>query len=120
MTESPPAVIFFTNNLAWIHSFPGHVRQSLTRIKVQGDDGSEKMITTQQLSHRNSRIIDRIESVLGVRLGPYGNAIQVSIENTVIVLRGELPNADLKQQLVPAVRQAGVLCQVSDCVQVSS
>ena len=77
------------------------------------------MLTTQKPSQRDTRTIDRIQSILGVRLGQSAAAVQVSIENTVIVLRGELPSSDLKRQLVPAIRQAGVLGQVSDLVHVS-
>ncbi len=76
------------------------------------------MLTKQKPSQRESWTIDRIRSMFAVRLGKYAAAIQISIENTVIVLRGELPSAAMKQELVPAIRQAGVLGQVSDCVQV--
>ena len=78
------------------------------------------MHATQQANRQETRIITQIESMLGIRLGHYASAIQVSVENTVIVLRGELPSADLRQELVPAIRQAGVLSQVSNCVQVSA
>ncbi len=78
------------------------------------------MHATQQPNRQETRIITKIESMLGIRLGQYAAAIQVSVENTVIVLRGELPSADLRQELVPAIRQAGVLSQVSNCVQVSA
>ena len=69
---------------------------------------------------RETRIIQRIYSILNVheQLRQYAAAVQISIENTVIVLRGELPSADLKQALVPAVRQAGVLGQVQNAVHV--
>ena len=48
---------------------------------------------TTDLDHQNSRTIDRIQSMFGVHdhLSQYAAAVQVSIENTVIVLRGELP-----------------------------
>ncbi|NND96490.1 MAG: hypothetical protein HKN47_04070 [Pirellulaceae bacterium] len=74
----------------------------------------------QKRCSRDLRVIERIQTVLKVheQLRQYATAVQVSIENTVIVLRGELPSRDLKQALVPAVRQAGVLGQVSNCVQV--
>ena len=78
------------------------------------------MLTKQRPSQRETWTIDRIQSMLAVRLGQYAAMIQVSIENTVIVLRGELPSIALKQQLVPAIRQAGVLGQVSDCVRISA
>ena len=78
-------------------------------------------MTTQECNVRDNRIVAKIESVLRVhqQLQQYTAALQVSIENAVIVLRGELPSSNLKSQLVPAVRQAGVLARVDDCVQVS-
>ena len=54
------------------------------------------------------------------RLREYATEVQISIENAVIVLRGNLPSPDLKHALVPAVRQAGVLGQVNNCVSVPS
>lgn len=68
----------------------------------------------------DARAVQRIQSILDVHehLRSYAAAVQVSVENAVIVLRGDLPTADLKQALVPAVRQAGVLGQVSNCVHV--
>jgi hypothetical protein len=77
-------------------------------------------MTTQECNVRDSRIVAKIESVLRVhqQLQQYAAVLQVSIENAVIVLRGELPSNSLKSQLVPAVRQAGVLARVDDCVQV--
>ena len=70
---------------------------------------------------RESRILERIQLIFNVheQLQQYATAVQVSIENTVIVLRGELPSADLKQALVPAVRQAGVLGKIQNAVQVA-
>ena len=67
------------------------------------------------------RILERIRSIFYVheQLQQYAAVVQVSIENTVIVLRGELPSADLKQALIPAVRQAGVLGKVQNAVHVA-
>jgi hypothetical protein len=78
-------------------------------------------MTTQECDTRDKRMIDNIQSVLSVheRLRQYAAALQVSIENATIVLRGELPTIDLKAELIPAVRRAGVLSQVCDCVKVA-
>ena len=78
------------------------------------------MISDQQIGVRDSRVIEQIRSMFRVhdQLQEYATELQVSVENAVIVLRGDLPSSDLKQALVPAVRQAGVLGQVSNCVQV--
>ena len=79
-------------------------------------------MTTQELNDRDGRLIANIESVLRVhrQLCEYAAALQVSVENATIVLRGELPNSDLKAELVPAVRQAGVLYRIDDYVRVSN
>jgi hypothetical protein len=78
-------------------------------------------MTTQECESRDKRMIEKIQSVLGVhnQLRQYAAALQVSIENATIVLRGELPSPSLKAELIPAVRQAGVLSQVCNCVRVA-
>lgn len=78
-------------------------------------------MTTQECNSRDMRMIHNIQAVLGVhdQLRRYAATLQVSIENATIVLRGELPSIALKSALVPAVRQAGVLSQVCNCVEVS-
>jgi hypothetical protein len=50
----------------------------------------------------------------------HADSLQISIENSSVVLRGELPLAELKAFLVPAIRQAGVLNRVDDCVKIAS
>ena len=78
-------------------------------------------MTAKECDTRDARVIDSIQSVLRVhkQLCRYTTALQVSIENATIVLRGELPTFALRAELIPAVRQAGVLSQVSNCVQVA-
>ncbi len=77
-------------------------------------------MTTEEIDCRNARMIENIRTVFRVhdRLSGYASAVQVSIENAAIVLRGQLPSADLRSDLVPAIRQAGVLGQVSNHVMV--
>ncbi len=79
-------------------------------------------MTTQECNSRDRRMVDKIRLVMQVNplLQQYSTALQVSIENASVVLRGELPSPDLKAQLVPAVRQAGVLYRVTDCVRIAS
>ena len=79
-------------------------------------------MTTQECNSRDRRLVDNIRSVMQVNplLQQYATELQVSIENASVVLRGELPSPDLKAQLVPAVRQAGVLYRVTDCVRIAS
>ena len=78
-------------------------------------------MTVQERISRDNRVIRKVRTMLGVhdQLRQYASAVQVSIENTAIVLRGHLPTAALKQALVPAIRQAGVLGRVSNEVRVS-
>ena len=79
-------------------------------------------MTTQECNSRDRRMVDKIRLVMQVNplLQQYATALQVSIENASVVLRGELPSPDLKAQLVPAVRQAGVLYRVTDCVRIAT
>ena len=79
-------------------------------------------MTTKEHERRNRRMIDSIQAMFQVheQLRQYAAALQVSIENATIVLRGEVPSVDLRAELVPAVRQAGVLSQVSNCVEVAN
>ena len=79
-------------------------------------------MTVQEQISRDNRMIGNIQAVLHVhaQLRQYAAAVQVSIENTAIVLRGHLPTAALKQALIPAIRQAGVLYKVSNEVQVEA
>ena len=77
-------------------------------------------MTTQECDSRDRRLVDNILFVLqgSPLLRDYATTLQVSIEDTSVVLRGELPREELKALLVPAVRQAGVLNRVTDCVVV--
>ncbi len=79
-------------------------------------------MTTQECSSRDRRMVDNIRFVFQVHplLQQYATELQVSIENSSVVLRGQLPSPDLKAQLVPSVRQAGVLYRVTDCVRIAS
>ncbi|TWT98431.1 hypothetical protein [Stieleria varia] len=79
------------------------------------------MMTIQQASTREANLILRIQSVLEAhaQLSPYHLGLDVTMEGPRVVLRGVLPSAALKQALVPAIRQAGVLGQVCNCVEVA-
>ncbi len=79
-------------------------------------------MTTKESQSRDSRTIECIQSMFRVdcRLCKYVSMLQVSIEGAVIVLRGQLPSGDLKAELLPAIRRAGFLGQVIDCVEVES
>jgi hypothetical protein len=78
-------------------------------------------MTTAECNSRDRRMVHNIQSVLGVheQLRQYAAMVQVTIENGTIVLRGELPTPNLVAELVPAVRRAGVLGRVCNCVQVA-
>ena len=79
------------------------------------------MIASQNPSPRDTNLLQRIDAVLCAHhtLAPHRPAVRVSIEDARIVLRGNLPSAALKQELVPAIRLAGVLGQVCNCVEVN-
>lgn len=78
------------------------------------------MAVTETIQQQNQHTIDRIDTVLQANpelLDHLGN-LEISMEGSRIVLRGHLPSVALKQALVPAIRQAGVLGQVCNCVEI--
>jgi hypothetical protein len=77
-------------------------------------------IVSANHSGPESQLIERIRSVFlgNQQINHHADSLQVSVEKTLIVLTGHLPTSDLKQQLVPAIRQAGILWQVCNLVQV--
>ncbi len=78
------------------------------------------MAMIQVPESRVSSMIRRIDSVLCAHhdLCSHRANLEISMEGTRIVLRGHLPTVALKQALVPAIRQAGVLGQVCNCVEI--
>lgn len=79
-------------------------------------------MTTKECRSRDLRTIECIQSVFRAhsRLCQYASSMQMSFENAVIVVRGQLPSGDLKEDLLPAIRQAGFLGRVCDCVVVET
>ncbi|MDM4018632.1 hypothetical protein [Roseiconus lacunae] len=79
------------------------------------------MATTITRDGRSAQTIHRIDSVLSNHreLAEFRMELDITMEGSRIVLRGQLPTVALKQALVPAIRQAGVLGQVCNCVEVS-
>lgn len=70
---------------------------------------------------RIEQTIRRIHSMLSGhhRLGAYAAKLQVTIENATVILRGELPSDELRNQLLPTIRQAGVLWRVKNQVDIA-
>lgn len=79
-------------------------------------------MTALEAKPREKQAIRNIQSVLAghPRLRHHLTTLQVTIENIGIVLRGELPSRDLRAELVPAVRSAGVLRQIRNLVRVAN
>ena len=67
-----------------------------------------------------TQLIERIRSIFvgNQQINHFVEDIVVSVDKNSIVINGNLPSAELKQQLVPAIRQAGILWQVCNQVQV--
>ena len=78
------------------------------------------MATTQVADSLNARLIRRIDFVLCAHhdLCNHRADLEISMEGSRIVLRGHLPTVALKQALLPVIRQAGVLGQVCNCVEI--
>ena len=64
-------------------------------------------MTGRERASRNERTIRNIRIVFQGHqtLSPHLETVEVSLDEAGVVLRGHLPNAGLKQELVPAVRQ---------------
>ncbi|MGI9470428.1 MAG: hypothetical protein ACR2NZ_02770 [Rubripirellula sp.] len=79
-------------------------------------------MTSKECNSRDRRIVDNIQMMFRVNqeLKNYVAELDVSIENDSIVLRGRLPSGALKAELIPAVRRAGILSQVSNYVRVAA
>ena len=79
-------------------------------------------MTTKESQSRDRRTVQCIESMFRVHqlLCKYAAELKVTVEGAVIVSRGKLPSADLKNELVPAVRRAGILGRVCDDVAVET
>ncbi|MGI9472720.1 MAG: hypothetical protein ACR2NZ_14375 [Rubripirellula sp.] len=77
-------------------------------------------MTSKEANARDKRTIYSIKSVFRVNtfLRQCIGAVQISIESSTIVLRGELPSSTHKAQLIPAIRQAGVLARICDQVRI--
>lgn len=83
-----------------------------------GDD----QMTTAENASRNERQLEKILTVVKADpvLQHHVPKVHVSIEDTSVALRGELPDDGAKNALLLAVRQAGVLDKICDYVRVSS
>ena len=79
-------------------------------------------MTTQECDDRDRRIVEKIRAVLHANpiLCQHASLIEVSIEHSAILIRGSLPTDEMKAELVPSIRRAGVLSQVNNCVLVAA
>jgi len=80
-----------------------------------------EIMTTQECDSRDRRIVENIRTMLQASptLRQHASLLEVSIERSAIVIRGNLPSAAMKAEVVPVIRQAGVLSQINNCVLVS-
>ena len=75
-------------------------------------------MSTAEPVANDSRTKQLIDSVIDAReeLREYRPGLEVSIEETRIILKGHLPSESHRQALVLAVRQAGALGQICNLV----
>ncbi|WP_430453286.1 hypothetical protein [Rhodopirellula europaea] len=81
-----------------------------------------QLLEATQAECQVSRTLQRIESVLAEHeaLSPYASDVDVSVYESTIVLEGTLPTAELQKQLIPSIRQAGVLWRIKNNVAVEA
>lgn len=72
-------------------------------------------MTVIECEKRDRRTHDKILTIFqsDTTLRDHVDSIEIEIEHSRIVLSGELPDGDLIGQLIPAIRRAGVLCQIA-------
>ena len=70
---------------------------------------------------REHQVLRNIRAMLNVhhRLSDFAERLQISIERQAVVLRGNVPTDSVKQAIVPAIRQTGVMWQVWNRVEVA-
>lgn len=77
-------------------------------------------MTTTEIAARDDRTRQRILHVLrnDRMLHRHASSIRVDVTDSRVVLTGALPASTLVEQLVPAIRRAGVLSQVTNQVRI--
>ncbi|HBE63492.1 MAG TPA: hypothetical protein DDX19_12290 [Rhodopirellula baltica] len=100
----------------------GSIHRVLRAIPSEGNEVMSQLLEATQSECQVSRMLQRIESVLleHEALSPYASDVDVSVYESTIVLEGTLPTAELQQQLVPSIRQAGVLWRIKNNVAVEA
>lgn len=79
-------------------------------------------MTTQECDSRDRRIVENIRTLLQATpmLKQHAALLEISIEQSAVVIRGNLPTDAMKAELVPIIRRAGVLSQVNNRVLVAA
>ena len=79
-------------------------------------------MTVIECEKRDRRTREKILSIFrsDTSLRDHVESIDIGIEHSRIVLSGELPSGHLIQQLVPAIRRAGVLSQIAIRINVAA
>ena len=79
-------------------------------------------MTTQECDSRDRRIVENICTLLQATpmLKQHASLLEISIEQSAVVIRGNLPTDAMKAELVPIIRRAGVLSQVNNRVLVAA
>ncbi|MFG0264921.1 MAG: hypothetical protein ACF8AM_07165 [Rhodopirellula sp. JB055] len=81
-----------------------------------------QLLEATQSECQVQRTLQRIEGMFQEHesLGRYASQLKISVHESTILLDGTLPSAKLRQQLVPAIRQAGVLWRIDNHVAVEA
>ncbi|WDQ17740.1 hypothetical protein [Rhodopirellula sp. P2] len=81
-----------------------------------------QLLEATQSECQVQRTLQRIEGMFQEHesLGRYASKLKVTVHESKIVLGGTLPSSDLRQQLVPTIRQAGVLWRIDNNVAVQA
>ena len=77
-------------------------------------------MTSRERSKRNLLRIHCIDTVLDTHhlLKPWAHSLDIQLATSCIIIEGQVPSQTHRDALVPAIRQAGVLAEVVNRVQV--
>ena len=81
-----------------------------------------KLMTSRERSQRNPLRIHCIDTVLAAYhlRKPWANSLDIQLASSCVSIEGRVPSHIHRDALLPAIRQAGVLAEVANRVQVNS
>ncbi|WP_236696786.1 hypothetical protein [Rhodopirellula islandica] len=85
-----------------------------------GTEVMSQLLEATQSECQVQRTLQRIEGMFQEHesLGRHASKLKITVQESKVVLGGTLPSLELRRQLVPSIRQAGVLWRIDNNVAV--